>query len=65
MKQGKCPKCGCDVSYDCITDNGLEEIDNLPVVYYNVECSNCKCNWSGAERYKLVYVETVDEVEEV
>jgi predicted nucleic-acid-binding Zn-ribbon protein len=52
MPEGKCPKCGADLSYGV-----LEPLDGTEVSY-PVSCH--KCGWHGNEFYGLKYVTLVD-----
>ena len=56
MEKGKCVKCGSEVAYDCITDDGLAKVGEDHIVYYWVEC--IECEYKAKEKYKLMYLGT-------
>lgn len=55
MEQGKCPKCGEELAYDCITDDGLHKEGEDWIVNYHVECLK-DCGYTGVEKYRLVFM---------
>jgi len=53
MPEGKCPKCGKDLTYGALEPGDWGE------GFYPVYCN--PCGWTGKEYYKMKYIELVDQ----
>ena len=52
VEQGRCPKCGSDLDYECLETAGSSAFE------WDVSCG--KCGWSGVEVYTERYVDHMD-----